>query len=118
MPVPVPAAAADTLKSSADLSAMTHGDLVRAVSTAVEKVWPQAIAAGGKLHEATALLGAGAVIDSIGFVTLVIEIEQDLGVDLSESFADSAAADPASNPFRTLGTLAAHIGERLAAQRA
>jgi hypothetical protein len=59
----------------------------------------------------TALIGEQAVVDSVGFITLLVAIEQNLDsiVDLSASFMEQDAIDDVKNPFRTLGSLTDHI---------
>jgi hypothetical protein len=59
----------------------------------------------------TTLIGEQAVVDSVGFITLLVAIEQNLdgAVDLSASFMEQSASDDAQNPFRTLGSLTDHI---------
>jgi hypothetical protein len=63
----------------------------------------------------TSLLGAQAVLDSTGFVTLLISLEQNLGgaVDLAASFMEVGDVEEASNPFQTVGSLANHINALL-----
>jgi D-alanine--poly(phosphoribitol) ligase subunit 2 len=64
-----------------------------------------------KIDERTALMGAGAVLDSVGFVTLLIAIEQNLSgaVDLSTSFLDQDGTPEGPHPFRTVGSLTDHV---------
>jgi acyl carrier protein len=61
--------------------------------------------------EDTRLLGDGAVLDSVGFITLLVAIEQRLEgrVDLSTAFLESGAAPDDANPFRTVASLARHL---------
>jgi acyl carrier protein len=60
-------------------------------------------------------MGAGAPVDSIGFVTLLVTLEADLGnrIDLSEAFQQYGSAPEAESPFRTVTTLTALIQQRL-----
>jgi len=59
----------------------------------------------------TALLGEGGSVDSLGFVNLVVaveeEIEEEFGVAVS--IADEKARARTDNPFKTVGTLAEYV---------
>jgi len=59
----------------------------------------------------TALLGGRSVLDSLGLVRLVLEVEQRLEerFDLSVSLADERAMSQQRSPFRTIGTLAEYV---------
>lgn len=71
------------------------------------------------LSSETALMGESAILDSIGLVTLLVSLEERLegAVDLSASFLDQLSPDSIEHPFRTVGSLAAHLCEQLAATR-
>jgi hypothetical protein len=66
----------------------------------------------------TPLMGGEAVLDSVGFVTFLVSLEQNLGnrVDLVSSFSDQGNAGEQDHPFRTVGSLAEHIHRTLAAE--
>ena len=59
----------------------------------------------------TALFGRGGWLDSMGLVTLVVEVEQLLAerFGLQVTLADDRAMSQRSSPFRTVGTLVAYI---------
>lgn len=59
----------------------------------------------------TPLIGDAAVLDSVGFVTLLVAIEEQMDgrVDLAAAFLESGTEDNATNPFCTVGTLAQHL---------
>lgn len=61
------------------------------------------------------LFGPGSPLDSIGLVTLLIDvearIEEKLGI--SVTIADEKAMSRSRSPFRTLGSLAEYVGELL-----
>lgn len=63
------------------------------------------------LGEDTPLLGRGAVIDSLGLVTLIVEIEQRLEERhrIVVTLADERAMSYRHSPFRTVGTLSDHV---------
>lgn len=61
----------------------------------------------------TALLGRAAVLDSLGLVQLIIEVELQLAerYGLSVTLADERAMSQQRSPFRTVATLADYIME-------
>ena len=63
------------------------------------------------LGEETAIIGEGAVLDSIGLVSLIVDIEQRLEMDheVAVTLASDRAMSQRSSPFRTAGKLADHI---------
>ena len=65
---------------------------------------------------ATVLFGDGGRLDSLGLVTFIVAAEQKLteSAGISLTLADEKAMSRRNSPFRTVGTLAAYIGERLA----
>jgi acyl carrier protein len=63
------------------------------------------------LDESTALLGNDGVVDSIGLVNLIMDVEMQLN-DTRETpvtIADERALSQTRSPFRTVGSLADHI---------
>jgi acyl carrier protein len=63
------------------------------------------------LTEDTVLVGNGAVLDSLGVVSLIVEIEQRLELDyaISVTLANDRAMSQRNSPFRTVGVLADYI---------
>ncbi len=61
--------------------------------------------------EAVVLVGKEAVIDSLGMVSLIVEIEQALetGHDISVTLANDRAMSERNSPFRSVGVLTDHI---------
>jgi len=61
--------------------------------------------------EETVIVGPGAVIDSIGVVSLIVDIEQRLEMDhqVSVTLANDRAMSQRNSPFRTPSVLADHI---------
>jgi acyl carrier protein len=69
---------------------------------------------GGDLaavNEETVIVGPEAVIDSIGVVSLIVDIEQRLEMDheVSVTLANDRAMSQRNSPFRTPAVLAEHI---------
>jgi len=65
----------------------------------------------------TPLMGGQAVLDSVGFVTFLVTLEQNLdsAVDLVASFSEQGDVADQDHPYRTVGSLADHICRCLAA---
>ena len=63
------------------------------------------------LDESTRLIGRKAVLNSLGLVSLIVDIEQRLSDDyeISVTIADERAMSQEKSPFRTIGTLAEYI---------
>jgi len=65
------------------------------------------------ITEETVIVGKDAVVDSLGVVSLVVEIEQRLESEhnLAVTLASEKAMSQRSSPFRTVGVLADYICE-------
>jgi acyl carrier protein len=65
------------------------------------------------ITEDTVIVGKDAVVDSLGVVSLVVEIEQRLEAEhnLAVTLASEKAMSQRSSPFRTVGVLADYICE-------
>lgn len=63
------------------------------------------------VNDDTVIVGPAAVIDSIGVVSLIVDIEQRLEMDheVSVTLANDKAMSQKSSPFRTPAVLADHI---------
>ncbi len=63
------------------------------------------------VNEQTVIVGPEAVIDSIGVVSLIVDIEQRLEMDhqVSVTLANDRAMSQRNSPFRTAAVLADHI---------
>lgn len=61
------------------------------------------------------LYGSEGVLDSIGLVTFIVSVEQELEdqLDINLTLADEKAASQKHSPFRTVGTLAAYTVQRI-----
>ena len=89
----------------------SRAEVLEAIITSVATVAPDV----GHVDATTHLLGPSAVFDSVGFITLLIAIEQRLNgsVDLSSSLMAQDAVPEAENPFLTVGSLTDHVGQLL-----
>ena len=67
--------------------------------------------AAGPITAQTPLLGAGRVVDSIGLVTLVVDVENRVADQLgrSVSLMDDRAMSQSKSPFRSVGSLAEYL---------
>ena len=90
---------------------LNEDEIRRAVVESVKTVAPDV----GPVGKDTFLAGSEAILDSVGFITLLVDLEGRLGngVELSSSFMEYDGADEATSPFRTVDALVAHI-QRLA----
>ncbi|HHY54410.1 MAG TPA: hypothetical protein GYA08_03130 [Chloroflexi bacterium] len=68
--------------------------------------------------ENTRLIGRSAVLDSMGLVTLIVEVEQRLEADhdLVVVLADDRAMSQTRSPFLSVGTLADYVMQLAAEQ--
>ena len=59
----------------------------------------------------TPLVGAGRVVDSIGLVTLIVDVENRVAEHTNRpiSLMDDRAMSQTRSPFRTVGTLAEYV---------
>jgi acyl carrier protein len=88
-------------------------NLVALVIDAVTSVSPD----HDQLGPGTPLIGESAELDSVGFVSLLVSIEERLhgGVDLASSFMAHDNPDAPDHPFRTISSLAEHLHGQLSA---
>jgi acyl carrier protein len=68
------------------------------------------------LDRDTPIFGLNGLLDSIGVVTLMVDLEQNLSdrLSLAVRIADDRAMSQRSSPFRTVGTLTDFIASQLA----
>jgi acyl carrier protein len=65
---------------------------------------------GEGIAEDTLLFGESGLLDSVGLVSLIVAVEQEIENELDASvvLADERAMSQANSPFRTVGALAAY----------
>jgi acyl carrier protein len=92
---------------SIDVSALVIDSLNEILSMMEEKDRPQI----ESLDESTRLIGRKAVLDSLGLVSLIVDIEQKISDDygISLIIAGERAMSQEKSPFRTVGTLAEYV---------
>ena len=71
-----------------------------------------------KIGEETRLIGHEAILDSLGLVSFVVEVEQHLADDLEVTLilADERAMSQKRSPFRSIGALADYVCELVTEQ--
>lgn len=91
---------------------IARNDAYEIVLTSLKEVFAQAgTDAPSSITEATVLVGADAVLDSLGVVQLIVEVEQrvEQGHGISITLANDKAMSQKNSPFRTVGVLADHV---------
>ncbi|MEO8902138.1 MAG: hypothetical protein ABI488_09700 [Polyangiaceae bacterium] len=82
------------------------------VIASIQEVFAQTgMDAPGTLTEDTVLVGKDAVLDSLGVVSLIVEVEQraESEHDVSVTLANDKAMSARNSPFRTVGVLTDHL---------
>ncbi|HEX3853286.1 MAG TPA: hypothetical protein VHW01_20120 [Polyangiaceae bacterium] len=82
------------------------------VIASIQEVFAQTgMDAPGALTEDTVLVGKDAVLDSLGVVSLIVEVEQRVESDhnASVTLANDKAMSARNSPFRTVGVLTDHV---------
>jgi acyl carrier protein len=93
---------------------MKRDQLVDVIIKNVRGLDPPGLAARpGGLDDQTVLLGDDGLLDSLGLVTLLVDVEQaiaeETGIEIT--LGDDRAVSARSSPFRTVGTLAEYTLE-------
>lgn len=75
----------------------------------------QGLAVPESITEDTVLVGKDATLDSLGVVSLIVEVEQALEQqhDVAVTLASDKAMSAKHSPFRTIGVLADHVLETI-----
>jgi acyl carrier protein len=94
-----------------DLDRSTAIAIVVASLTSVLEMNDEPVPEG--IDETTVIVGDGAVIDSLGVVSLIVEIEEALETahELAVTLASDKAMSQRTSPFRTVGVLADYVCE-------
>ena len=82
------------------------------VLTSLREVFAQAgTDVPASMTEETVLVGNDAVLDSLGVVQLIVEVEQrvEQAHGISVTLANDKAMSQRNSPFRTVGVLAEHV---------
>ena len=91
---------------------MNKEKIIQSIFTAVEEINGQ-LPGNKQLEQSTktVLFGKDGKLDSLGLVSLIIAIEQNIEDEFDEciTIADERAMSQKRSPFRTIGTLADYI---------
>jgi acyl carrier protein len=89
---------------------VTRDDLIDLIASTITEFSSSEVDPASMTTE-TRLFGEAGLLDSIGLVSAVIELEQRLRERFDRSFtlADERAMSQARSPFRTVGSLADYI---------
>lgn len=81
-------------------------ELIDLIISTIQEQVPSA-----KADANTPLIGTGRIVDSIGLVTLLVAIEDNLAGQFGKpvSLMDDRAMSQSKSPFRTVGTLASYL---------
>jgi acyl carrier protein len=85
------------------------------VTACLKDVLDQAGTPVERITEETVIVGPEAVLDSIGVVSLIVDIEQRLQMehDITVILASEKAMSQKNSPFRSVGILASHVIESI-----
>jgi acyl carrier protein len=100
------------MNSSHNGSGLDRAKIVQMIVASLEEVLVTAApSTSAPLSEDTRLIGREAVLDSMGLVNLIIEVEQRLEeeYDIAVVLADERAMSQKNSPFRSIQTLADYI---------
>jgi acyl carrier protein len=94
---------------------MERIDIVGIVIDALDEEIAASLDGGavGAATEETPLLGEGAPIDSLGLVSVIVQVEERLASEfgISVSLVDEKAMSQRNSPFRSVGALATYATE-------
>jgi hypothetical protein len=102
------------------LSAANRDTIVALIISSLRDLYEQnGIDADGDLSEDTCLIGRRAALDSLGLVTLIVDLEQKIEetFDIALTLANERAMSQKHSPFLTVGSLATYICTLLDEQR-
>jgi acyl carrier protein len=88
---------------------MEREELVKLIAERLAELAPPALAErGGRITEGTVLLGQDGLLDSLGLVNLLVDVEQTLEEETGTALiiGDDRAVSASHSPFRTVGSLA------------
>jgi len=91
------------------------------VKASLQEVFVQnAMPAPDAVSEDTVLVGKDAVLDSLGVVSLIVEVEQRVEAEhnVSVTLANDKAMSQRNSPFRTVGVLTDHVVAMVAEESA
>ena len=99
-----------------DRQGLRRKDVAKLVQEALKDLLEESgLEPDGGIDEQTGLIGSGAVLDSLGLVNLIVDLEQRLDEehDCALILADERAMSMNHSPFRTVNTLIEYVWSRL-----
>jgi acyl carrier protein len=103
------------------LSAADRDTVVALIASSLRDLYEQngISNADGDLSEDTRLIGRHAALDSLGLVTLIVDLEQKIEetFDVALTLANERAMSQKNSPFLTVGSLATYICALIDEQR-
>ena len=97
-----------------NVATVSQDGVVEMVVTALRSVAPAGLRRHGAAPgEGTVLYGEKGILDSMGLVTLLVEVEQMVvdALDVDITIGDERALSRTRSPFRTVGSLADYVIE-------
>jgi acyl carrier protein len=87
---------------------MEREALIELIAGRLAELEPPGLVPGSQLTEDTALLGENGLLDSLGLVNLLVDVEQALEDETGAALtiSDDRAVSARHSPFRTVGSLA------------
>jgi acyl carrier protein len=97
------------------MGSMNKSDLVDLIVETVAGYRVTMLGAGESIGPETRLFGPSGVLDSLGLVSVLVELEQKLAdlAGTSVTLMDDRAMSQTSSPFRTVDSLADYLGLQL-----
>lgn len=104
-----------------NVAVVRDGELMELVESSLREVLALAgrdLPEGMEVTGETALFGRGALLDSLGLVSLVLELEMAVNerYEVELVLADEKAMSQKNSPFRTVGSLADYVARALSAE--
>ncbi len=90
---------------------MTKDEITAIIRATLEDILPKT--ACGPAYAGSALFGRDGILDSIGLLTLVVQLEEKLSAATGKPvrLVTSAAMSQTKSPFRDVDSLTSYIGE-------
>ncbi|HVY25547.1 MAG TPA: hypothetical protein VHB79_03320 [Polyangiaceae bacterium] len=91
---------------------IARNDAYQIVLASLQEVFVQSgVEPPASINEDTVLVGNAAVLDSLGVVSLIVEVEQrvESAHSVSITLANDKAMSQKNSPFRTVGVLTDHV---------
>ncbi len=91
---------------------MERANLIKLIGETFEQVAEaQGQVVDQQIDETTRLYGKGGYFDSLGLVSVILELEQEINVQMDSTIAiaDERAMSQSNSPFRSVGSLADYV---------